>query len=105
MGLIYIAAIYLAYFLIGLGLMQAILFTGEHHLMARIGSWLVIVLGLINVKDYSRVIPPGHRADLTVTFDADYHPARGNVTRLVWFATNDPTRPWVEVRVTADVQR
>lgn len=52
MGLIYVAAIYLAYFLIGLGLMQAILFTGEHHLMARIGSWLVIVLGLINVKDY-----------------------------------------------------
>ncbi len=37
---------------IGLGLMQAILFTGEHHLMARIGSWLVIVLGLINVQDY-----------------------------------------------------
>ncbi|HEY76106.1 MAG TPA: hypothetical protein G4O00_07990 [Thermoflexia bacterium] len=52
MGLIYIAAIYLAYFLIGLGLMQAILFAGEHHLMAKIGSWLVIVLGLINVKDY-----------------------------------------------------
>lgn len=52
MGLIYIAAIYLAYFLIGLGLMQAVLFTGEHHLMARIGSWLVIVLGLVNVKDY-----------------------------------------------------
>jgi len=52
MGLIYIAAIYLAYFLIGLGLVQAVTFAGEHHLMARIGSWLVIVLGLINVKDY-----------------------------------------------------
>ena len=52
MGLIYIAAIYLAYFLIGLGLMQAILFAGEHHLMAKIGAWLVIGLGLINVKDY-----------------------------------------------------
>ena len=52
MGLIYIAAIYLAYFLIGLGLMQAILFAGKHHLMARIGAWLVILLGLINVKDY-----------------------------------------------------
>jgi cytochrome c biogenesis protein CcdA len=52
MGLIYIAAIYLAYFLIGLGLIQAVLFTGEHHLMARVGSWLVIALGLINVKDY-----------------------------------------------------
>ncbi|MBC7227637.1 MAG: DUF1573 domain-containing protein [Thermoflexales bacterium] len=52
MGLIYIAAIYLAYFLIGLGLMQAVVFAGEHHLMARIGSWLVILLGLVNVKDY-----------------------------------------------------
>jgi len=52
MGLIYVAAIYLAYFLIGLGLMQAVLFAGKHHLMAKIGSWLVIGLGLINVKDY-----------------------------------------------------
>lgn len=52
MGLIYVAAIYLAYFLIGLGLMQAILFAGEHLLMAQIGSWLVIVMGLINIKDY-----------------------------------------------------
>jgi len=52
MGLIYIAAIYLAYFLIGLGLMQAVLFAGSHHLMAKIGSWLVIGLGLINLKDY-----------------------------------------------------
>ncbi len=52
MGLTYVAAIYLAYFLIGLGLMQAILFAGEHHLMAKVGSWLVIALGLINVKDY-----------------------------------------------------
>jgi len=52
MGLIYIAAIYLAYFLIGLGLMQAVIFTNKHHLMAKIGSWLVIGLGLINLKDY-----------------------------------------------------
>ena len=52
MGLIYVAAIYLAYFLIGLGLMQAVLFAGSHHLMAKIGSWLVIGLGLINLTDY-----------------------------------------------------
>jgi cytochrome c-type biogenesis protein len=52
MGLLYIVAIYLAYFLIGLGLMRAVLFAGNHHLMAKIGSWLVIVLGLINLKDY-----------------------------------------------------
>ena len=52
MGLVYVAAIYLAYFLIGLGLMQAVLFANDHHLMAKIGSWLVIGLGLINLKDY-----------------------------------------------------
>ncbi len=68
-------------------------------------SNLVTSCGCTTAELSSRVIPPGHRADLTVTFDADYHPARGNVTRLVWFATNDPTRPWVEVRVTADVLR
>ena len=52
MGLIYVAAIYLAYFLIGLGLMQAVLFANNHHVMAKTGSWLVIGLGLINLKDY-----------------------------------------------------
>jgi len=52
MGLVYIAAIYAAYFLIGLGLIRAVLFANDHHLMAKIGSWLVIVLGLINLKDY-----------------------------------------------------
>jgi hypothetical protein len=52
----------------------------------------------------SSVIPPGQRADLTVTFDADFHETSGEVTRLVWFATNDPTLPWAEVRVAADVR-
>jgi cytochrome c-type biogenesis protein len=52
MGLIYVGAIYLAYFLIGLGLMQAVLFVNDHHFMAKVGSWLVIGLGLVNLKDY-----------------------------------------------------
>lgn len=52
MGLVYIGAIFLAYFLIGLGLMQAVLFVDDHHFMAKVGSWLVIGLGLINLKDY-----------------------------------------------------
>ncbi len=52
----------------------------------------------------SRLIPPGQRADLTVTFDPDFHETHGEVTRLVWFATNDPTQPWVELRIEADVQ-
>ncbi len=52
MGLTYITAIYAAYFLIGLGLMRAVLFANDHHFMAKVGSWLVILMGLINVKDY-----------------------------------------------------
>jgi cytochrome c biogenesis protein CcdA len=52
MGSVYIAMIYLAYFGIGLGLMGAIVISGTPHLMALIGSWLLIALGLVNVKDY-----------------------------------------------------
>jgi cytochrome c biogenesis protein CcdA len=52
MGLVYIAAIYAAYFLIGVGLIRALLFANDHHLMAKIGAWLVIGLGIINLKDY-----------------------------------------------------
>jgi hypothetical protein len=39
-----------------------------------------------------------------VTFDANFHETQGEVTRLAWFATDDPTQPWVEMRITADVQ-
>ena len=56
MGSVYIAAIFAAYFLIGLGLMRAVLFFNDHHLMAKIGAWLLIALGLINLKDY---VAPG----------------------------------------------
>lgn len=52
MGVVYIFAIYLAYMLIGLGLMQALLITGEMHLMAKIASWMIIILGLINIANY-----------------------------------------------------
>lgn len=49
MGLTYIAAIYLAYFLIGIGIAQAIIITSAPHLMAYIGAYLVIALGLIQI--------------------------------------------------------
>lgn len=52
MGVVYIIAIYLAYLLIGLGLMQALLLTGEMHLMAKISAWLIIFLGIINLTNY-----------------------------------------------------
>jgi hypothetical protein len=65
---------------------------------------LVTSCGCTVAELSSNIIPPGERADLTVTFDANAHETRGQVVRLVWFATNDPTQPWVEVSITADVQ-
>ncbi len=48
-GLIYILGIYIAYFLIGIGLAQAIIISGSPHLMAYIGSYLVIGLGVLQL--------------------------------------------------------
>ena len=48
-SLVYIFAIYLAYFLIGIGIAQAIVISGAPHLMAYIGSYLVIGLGIIQL--------------------------------------------------------
>jgi len=67
-------------------------------------SNLVTSCGCTVAELSSDVIPPGQRADLTVTFDADFHPTSGETTRLVWFATNDPAQPWVEVRIDANVR-
>jgi len=51
-GIIYIMMIYLTYLGIGLGILKAFMVIGVHHLMGKIASWLVIFLGLINIKDY-----------------------------------------------------
>jgi len=65
---------------------------------------LVTSCGCTKATLTSSVIAPGRRADLTVTFDPDFHPVQGSVIRQVWFATNDVRQAWVEVRVRADVQ-
>ena len=52
MGVTYIIAIFLAYFLIGIGLMKAFIFTGAPHLMARISAYLLIFLGLVNLYNH-----------------------------------------------------
>ena len=51
-GTIYIVVIYLTYLGIGLGLLKAIVISGQPHLMARVSSWLMIILGIINLKDF-----------------------------------------------------
>ena len=67
-------------------------------------SNLVTSCGCTVAELSSSVVPPGQRADLAVTFDAGFHETKGAVTRLVWFATNDPSQPWAEVRIAADVR-
>lgn len=52
MGIVYISAIFLAYMLIGFGIMKAILFSNSPHFMAQLGAWLVIVLGIINLINH-----------------------------------------------------
>lgn len=49
MGMVYIGAIFLAYLLIGLGIAQAIIMSGAPHLMAKVGAYLVITLGVIQL--------------------------------------------------------
>lgn len=59
MGIVYISAIFLAYLLIGFGLLKAIMFVNSPHFMAQLGSWLIIILGAITIFNHysSRRIP------------------------------------------------
>jgi len=70
MGLIYILGIFIAYFLIGLGLLKAFIFTGTPHLMAKIGAFLLIGLGIINLANY---LLPDSKFKLGIpTFSKEY---------------------------------
>lgn len=60
LGLVYVAVIYLTYLGIGFGLFKAIIITGQPHLMAKVGAWLVMFLGLINIKDFIMPKLPFH---------------------------------------------
>lgn len=52
LGLVYVFVIYLTYLAVGVGLLSGIMLFGQHHFFAKLGSWLLILLGLISVKDY-----------------------------------------------------
>jgi len=51
-GTVYITSIYIAYLLIGIGILNAIAFLPFSNLIALLGAILVITLGIISIKDY-----------------------------------------------------
>ncbi len=52
LGSVYILMIFLVYFLIGLGILQSVRLSDDPHFMARLGAWLLIVLGVVNLIEY-----------------------------------------------------
>jgi cytochrome c biogenesis protein CcdA len=52
LGFVYIAMIFIVYFAIGLGLLHAVRLSSDPHFVARAGSWLLIVLGAINLIEF-----------------------------------------------------
>lgn len=51
-GLVYIFVIFLTYLGVGVGLFSGIVFFGQHHFFAKFGSWLLIFLGMMQLKEY-----------------------------------------------------
>lgn len=51
LGVVYIVVIFLTYLAIGIGLLSGIMLFGQHHFFAKFGSWLLIFLGIINIRD------------------------------------------------------
>jgi len=52
LGSVFIGMIFVVYFAIGLGLLQAVRVSDDPHFVARAGSWLLIGLGGINLIEY-----------------------------------------------------
>lgn len=52
LGAIYIAVIFLVYFAIGLGILSTVRLSEDPHFVARIGSYLLIGLGMLNLIEY-----------------------------------------------------
>lgn len=51
-GIFYIAAVYVTYFLLGIGLLQAFHLFGVPNLILKIGAVLAIIFGILNIKEY-----------------------------------------------------
>ncbi|TAN32524.1 hypothetical protein EPN28_04740 [Patescibacteria group bacterium] len=51
MGLVYVGVIFLTYLAVGVGLLSGIMFFGQHHFFAKVGSYLLILLGVLSLRD------------------------------------------------------
>lgn len=78
-GIVYISAIFLAYISIGFGLIGAVMLIDEPHAMAKIGAWLVIVLGIINIIGF---LFPEFPVKLRIP-----HVAKGTIKEYIYKAT------------------
>lgn len=52
LGAIYVAVIFLVYFAIGLGILSTVRLSEDPHFVARVGSYLLIGLGILNLIEY-----------------------------------------------------
>jgi len=52
LGAIFVAMIFLVYFAIGLGILSAVRVSEDPHFVARVGSYLLIALGALNLIEY-----------------------------------------------------
>jgi cytochrome c-type biogenesis protein len=67
LGLVYIFVIYLTYLAVGVGFLSGIVLFGRHHFFAELGSWLLIIMGAISVKDYFFPKLPIHLSMLKIS--------------------------------------
>ena len=52
LGLVYIFVVFLTYLTVGVGLFSGIMLFGQHHFFAKLGSWFLIIWGVVQIKDY-----------------------------------------------------
>ncbi len=52
LGFVYIGMIFLVYFAIGLGILGTVRLSDEPHFVARLGAWILIGLGAVNLIEY-----------------------------------------------------
>ncbi len=57
-GITYVLGVYLAYILIGVGILQALTVFGAPHFMAKVGAGIIIAAGLVNIINSTNVAFP-----------------------------------------------